>query len=447
MKKYFKFVLVVIILIVLPSSFIFAAGGQETATQNPIKVGFIAALSGSLATYGEEQVNGAKLAEIDINNAGGILGRPMELVIKDTKAFVDEHPAELVDELVQKDEVLFIAGATADSVGWTARERAIYRNIPFLGFVPGDSMATRGENLHPGVISTYTDTEVTAWCAIGYLFSHDLVPKNAVTIGPDYEWGWANAQAVKKPIEAFGGKVIDDIFTAVAATKFDTIVAQIKSIMPEGGTIYSSHFGVDLYQLIHEVYVAGLLDRGYAFVKNSVYGPISYGIMPQKEIEGIWVVQDYYPYSPDDEMNMKWIERYYEEYGILPGYYALSEYLLLTAAAKAINNANSLDPDAWIPELLGKVITDTMVTDKEYMFQELTGRLLWPMVMMRGKSPEDMTDIYPSIDKVGAEMDKFEIVYSFDADYQNAIVPREAIINGTEIGGNGIGDAVLGYWK
>ena len=308
-------------------------------------------------------------------------------------------------------------------------------------------MATRGENLHPWMLVTYTDTDVTGWCNIGYLFSNNLVPKNVITVGPDYEWGWANAQAVRKPIEAFGGKVVDDIYTAVASTKFDTIVAQIQSIMPDGGTIYSRHFGVDLYQLLQEVYVAGLLDKGYSFVKNSVYGPSTYGIIPQEELEGIWVGQDYYPYYPEDDAHMKWTERFVEEYGILPGYYALSEYVTIKTAADAMNKVNSLDPDLWIPEMLGKPITDKNLTDGQYMFQELTGILLWHLVKMRGKSPEDMVDIYPTIDSVGAEWDKFDIVYKFDLDYMNAIVSKEAILGGTEIGGEGIGESVLDYWK
>lgn len=442
MKKILTISLVMLIFTLLISNAGFCAENQEK-----IKIGFVAALSGSLADLGEEQVSGAKLAVIDINNEGGVLGKTVELVIKDTKDFIDERPVENVDELVLKDQVLFIAGATADSTGWAIRERAMYRNVPFFGLCPADAMSTRGENLHPWMLITYTDTDVTGWCNIGYLFSNDLVPKNVITVGPDYEWGWANAQAVRKPIEAFGGKVVDDIYTAVASTKFDTIVAQIQNLMPNGGTIYSSHFGVDLYQLLHEVYVAGLLEKGYSFVKNSVYGPSTYGIIPQEELEGIWVGQDYYPYYPDDVAHMKWTERFVEQYGILPGYYALSEYVIIKAAADAINKVKNLDPNVWIPEMLGKPISNKMLSDNQYMFQELTGRLLWPLVMMRGKSPNDMVDIYPEIDSIGAEWDKFEIVYKFDLDYMNKIIPQEAILDGTEIGGQGIGDAVIDYWE
>ncbi|MEE9316018.1 MAG: hypothetical protein V3U97_02805, partial [bacterium] len=94
----------------------------------------------------------------------------------------------------------------------------------------------------------------------------------------------------------------------------------------------------------------------------------------------------------------------------------------------------------------GEVLTG-LVTDGEYMFQDLTGRLLWPSIIMRGKAPEDKVDIFPTIPEIGPEWDMFEIMHTFDVDYQLAIIPEEVYLEGTEIGGPGIGDGVLDYWK
>jgi len=188
----------------------------------------------------------------------------MELIISDTKAYVDERPAELVDEFVLKDDVLWISGGFSDSIGWPVRERAVYREVPYLGWVPWDSMSTRGENIHPWLWVTGPDTEVMTWSSIPYLLSNDLVPKDFVTLGPDYEWGWSNSKSAIKPIEAFGGNVVKEIFTPVPTIKFDTIVAQIQELLPQGGTIVDTHFGVGMIELMSEVYAAGLLDKGYS---------------------------------------------------------------------------------------------------------------------------------------------------------------------------------------
>jgi hypothetical protein len=81
------------------------------------------------------------------------------------------------------------------------------------------------------------------------------------------------------------------------------------------------------------------------------------------------------------------------------------------------------------------------------MFQDLTGRLLWPFVVLRGKAPEDMVDIYPTIPGIGPEVDKWEIMYTFDSEYESKVVPEEAILSGADFGGPGIGDAIMDYWK
>jgi len=58
-----------------------------------------------------------------------------------------------------------------------------------------------------------------------------------------------------------------------------------------------------------------------------------------------------------------------------------------------------------------------------------------------------MVDIYPTIGILGPEWDNFHVIHLFDVDYQLAILPEEAITEGVEIGGPGIGDGVLHYWE
>src|SRR5215475_12299826 len=50
---------------------------------DPIKIGMVAPLTGPAAESGRFQTQGAKLAVDEINKAGGVLGRPLELVIED----------------------------------------------------------------------------------------------------------------------------------------------------------------------------------------------------------------------------------------------------------------------------------------------------------------------------------------------------------------------------
>ncbi|HEY1609193.1 MAG TPA: ABC transporter substrate-binding protein, partial [Paraburkholderia sp.] len=80
----------------------------------PIRIGLIQPLTGSVAYNGQADVDGAKLAVAAINKAGGVLGRPVELRIEDGQC----DPANTVnaaEKLVEKDKVVSLIGAFCSS--------------------------------------------------------------------------------------------------------------------------------------------------------------------------------------------------------------------------------------------------------------------------------------------------------------------------------------------
>ena len=63
---------------------VLAVSGAACAAEGPIKIGYLAALTGDYAQYGITEVNMAKMVVSETNAAGGVLGRPIELVVYDT---------------------------------------------------------------------------------------------------------------------------------------------------------------------------------------------------------------------------------------------------------------------------------------------------------------------------------------------------------------------------
>ena len=82
----------------------FAARAADT-----IKIGVPIPLSGPVAVYGNPVLEGAKLAVSEINAKGGVLGRKLELLVRDSKANADEA-VRLSRELIIKDNVDFLVG-------------------------------------------------------------------------------------------------------------------------------------------------------------------------------------------------------------------------------------------------------------------------------------------------------------------------------------------------
>lgn len=110
MKKMFSaagrlFILSLVVLGLFFGSFAVTGFGQEK-----VKIGSLMALTGGLAQYGSPIKNGAQLAVNQLNEAGGVLGRELELVVKDTQS--ERGPArDAASKLVNLEGVEVIVGA------------------------------------------------------------------------------------------------------------------------------------------------------------------------------------------------------------------------------------------------------------------------------------------------------------------------------------------------
>jgi branched-chain amino acid transport system substrate-binding protein len=86
-----------------------SSSDSEASDLRPIKLGLYTYLTGTYASLGECQQNGAKLAVKQINEAGGINGHPLELVVYDDKA-TTEVDVQVVTRMVEVDKVDAILG-------------------------------------------------------------------------------------------------------------------------------------------------------------------------------------------------------------------------------------------------------------------------------------------------------------------------------------------------
>src|SRR5882724_288436 len=92
-----------------------SACGQDGADKTPIKIGHYGSLSGSEATFGERTDKGIRLAIKELNAAGGINGRKVELITYDDKGDSGEA-GKAVTRLVTNDKVTAVLGEVASSL-------------------------------------------------------------------------------------------------------------------------------------------------------------------------------------------------------------------------------------------------------------------------------------------------------------------------------------------
>jgi branched-chain amino acid transport system substrate-binding protein len=159
-----------------------AAGAEDT-----IKIGFPMPLSGPASVYGVPITKGAEMAVQEINAKGGVLGRKLELLERDSKASADEA-VRLARELIIKNNIDFLSGtltsAEAPAVSTIAKEN----KIVFIAPTSKTIQLTAPANLHPYIFRLASNTDIDGRTGAAIIAQWKDV-KRVATIAPDYAYG------------------------------------------------------------------------------------------------------------------------------------------------------------------------------------------------------------------------------------------------------------------
>ncbi len=105
--------------------------GAAGPAGEPVKLGFFMSITGRDASFGEAALRGARLAIDDLNAAGGILGRPAELVVEDNRSLPGES-ATAVKKLIARDKVVALIGECASARTLEAAPIAQAAGLPLI---------------------------------------------------------------------------------------------------------------------------------------------------------------------------------------------------------------------------------------------------------------------------------------------------------------------------
>ena len=180
---------------------------QAEAQTNAIRIGMPLALTGPLGSVGQQQKRGAELYAKLQNAKGGILGRPIELLIEDTAG----NPANCVrkaQEMVERDNCRLFTGITLSSEALAIVPKLAEWNSIFISSDNGDGRLT-AESLVPNFFRANISGPMGTRAVSLYL--RDSKMTKFYGIGMDYAWGHNSVgvfeDEVKKGKKDFVGKV------------------------------------------------------------------------------------------------------------------------------------------------------------------------------------------------------------------------------------------------
>lgn len=198
------------------------------AAQN-IKVGIVLPLTGGEAKFGEIEKQSFDLALGEINAAGGIKGRKLELLIEDDTSRPDVGRS-VVEKLITKDKVVLVGGGYSSSVTYAVAGVCQQNQMPFLvNTGSADKITTSGWDwvfrLNPPV-SKYAS-------AIESLLKEVIKPKSVAILHENSLFGTSGAKEFEKTCEAQNIKVLMNEGYEAGGIDFKPVLVKVKELNPD----------------------------------------------------------------------------------------------------------------------------------------------------------------------------------------------------------------------
>ncbi len=227
-----KFMGAILVLVLVLSMALTGCGGETDnggTEGDTIKVGLNYELSGGVATYGQSSVDGIKLAIEEINAAGGVLGKQIELVEVDNKSEASEV-VSVATKLMSQDGVVAVIGP-ATSGNYKAQEPiATQYEIPILsGSATADDVTVGTDGSVKDYVFRLCFSDSFQGTAMATYAKDNLSAKKAVIIkdsSSDYAAGLA--ENFRKTFESSGGEVVAEEAYAQNDKDFNAILTKIK---------------------------------------------------------------------------------------------------------------------------------------------------------------------------------------------------------------------------
>lgn len=297
----------------------------------PIKFGFIGELSGNFAIWGEPTLNGMQMAVDEINADGGVDGRPLELVSRDTEGSADEGIIAF-EELIDQEGIVAAGGLISSDVGLATARVAEADGIPlFLVKAGSEAILTQD--------SRYTFRTCLPAAPMNMQPLAQFIDSEGITrvgaIIADYAWGRAIEGAINDQIGALDVELQIEV-APVPETDFTTYLRSLEGIDPEiiiatGHPPGSGPITAQGADLGFDVFTTG---------PNSPLGAVFGGL-------GDAAFDRYVDFSCADYDSADYQDlasRYHERFGSFMEDDAVSGYGQITMVAEAISQGGSDDP-------------------------------------------------------------------------------------------------------
>ena len=254
--------------------------------ETPIKIGMIDPLTGVYAANAKNEVIGAQMAVEEVNRSGGVLGRPVDLLVEDSANDVGTG-VQKARKLIDRDNIQFLIGDVNSSIalalGQVSNEKGVLHVVS-----GGHTDAVTGTDCHWNVFRVCNTTWMEDAAVAQTLFSD--YGKKWYFITPDYAFGHTLHEGFQKLLKQMGGTDLGGDLTPLGTSDYSAHLIKAQAAKPDVLIFLTA--GQDMVNCLKQSVQFGL-DKQMHIAGAQQELEVLEGLTPEARI-GTWVFEWYW---------------------------------------------------------------------------------------------------------------------------------------------------------
>ncbi len=359
MKKMVTSPLIDRLVVLIMSGMLLFATGASVFAEDTVKIGVSYPQTGPYAKMGIEARRGGDLAVEEINAAGGILGKKIQMVYIDSNMnpkIAKQNAVDLFDQGVQ---MMFGGGSSAEAIA--DGKAALQKNKVYFATVAYSTSVT-GEEGNRHIFRESEDAYMAAKVLADYL-NKNFGGKKYFYITADYTFGWTTEDAIRKFTNTTDKTANRGVLTSLGSMDYKDALGAAKD--SDAQVLVLNLFGRDMVIAVKQAYAMGL-KKTMQIVVPIVSLSMAEGAGPEA-MEGIIGAESWnweVPFKYDYPKGIDFVKKYEGLYNGYPSEVAALAYETPCEYKAAVERAGAFDTKAVIKALEGSKYT--ALKDEQY---------------------------------------------------------------------------------
>lgn len=329
-------------------------GSAGLRAADPIKIGHLASLTGSEANFGVSADRGVRMAAEEWNAAGGIVGRPIEIVTVDDQS-KNQEVNNCMMKLIQQDRVVTVIGEIASGNTIAAAPAAQRYKIPLV--TPGSTNPVVTQKGDFVFRICYTD-DFQGQVIARFAYKRLNVKNAAIITDQASAYSISLSKFVGEEFKKLGGNVLAEVSYKKTDSDYNAQVNQVLQKKPD--VLFLTGYYTNVGNIVRTARQAGFtgpMVGGDGWDADTLYQ------IGGKDLDNTYFTNHYSPDDPNPRIQ-DFIKKYQSKHGSVPDAMAVLGYDAALVVFDAVKRAGNTE---------GPAIRDALAATKDY--ETLTGTI------------------------------------------------------------------------